>query len=275
MKDNCFTILCWFLSYINMNQPQIYICSFPLEPPSDLPPHPTHWGCHRALAWAPCAIQRLPISHLFYAWLVLLSCSVVSDSLWPLGLQHVRLPCPSLSPGVCSNSCPSSWWCSPTISSSVTPFSSCLQSFPESGSFPVSQFFISASQSIVASASASVLPMNIQGWFTHNEAPFSLSCPAPSNPSQLEALTPSAYAVTGGPRVNPADSRHIQRATANHQVTSRLSFCSWFSRQRTVYLHDHHVSALSMLVSIFFHGFLGPTIPTGIIEWLQTLEPAI
>ena len=71
----------------------------------------------------------------------------------------------SLSPEVCSHSCPLSRWCHPTISSSVTPFSSCLQSFPASGSFPVSQFFASGSQSFGASASASVLPMNIQGWF--------------------------------------------------------------------------------------------------------------
>ena len=74
-------------------------------------------------------------------------------------------PCPSPTPRACSNSCPSSWWCHPTISCSVDPFSSCLQSFPTSGSFPRSQFFASGKQSIGVSASASVLPMNIQGWF--------------------------------------------------------------------------------------------------------------
>ena len=89
----------------------------------------------------------------------------VSDSLRPRGLQHSRLPCPSPTLRACSNSCPSSWWCHPTISFSVTPFSSCLQSFPASGSFPVSQFFASGGQSIGVSASASVLPMSIQGWF--------------------------------------------------------------------------------------------------------------
>ena len=78
---------------------------------------------------------------------------------------HTSLPCPSPSPGVCSNSCPSNWWCHPTISSSVVLFSSCLQSFPASGSFPVSQFFTSGGQSIGVSASTSVLPMNIQDWF--------------------------------------------------------------------------------------------------------------
>ena len=93
------------------------------------------------------------------------SCSVVSNSLWPHGLQHARLPCPSPTPGACSNSCPSSRWCHPTISSSVVPFPSCLQSFPASGSFPMSQFFTSGGQSIGISASASVLPMNIQDWF--------------------------------------------------------------------------------------------------------------
>ena len=79
--------------------------------------------------------------------------------------QHARPPCPSPTPEACLNSCPSSWWCYPTISSSVIPFSSRLQSLPASGSFPVSQFFISGGQSIGASASASVLPVNIQDWF--------------------------------------------------------------------------------------------------------------
>ena len=82
-------------------------------------------------------------------------------TLRPHGLQHTRLPCPSLSPGVCSDSCPLSWWRYLTISSSVAPFSSCLQSFPGSGSFPMSQFFTSGGQSI--GASAPVLPMNISG----------------------------------------------------------------------------------------------------------------
>ena len=100
----------------------------------------------------------------FTAKLLLFSCSGVSDSLWPHGLQHVRLPCPSLSPGVSSNSSPLSWWCHPTISSSVAPFSSCFQSFPASGSSPMSRPFTSGGQS-GASASESVLPMNIWGWF--------------------------------------------------------------------------------------------------------------
>ena len=89
----------------------------------------------------------------------------MSNSLWPQGLQHARLPCPSPTHGVYSNSCPSSRWCHPTISYTAVPFSSCLKSFPASGSFPMSQFFTSGSQSIGVSASASVLPMNVQDWF--------------------------------------------------------------------------------------------------------------
>ena len=90
---------------------------------------------------------------------------VMSKPLWPNGLQHARLPCPSSSPRACSDSCLLSWCCHPNISSSIVPFSFCLQSFPASASFPLSQFFASGGQSIVASASVSVLPMNIQDWF--------------------------------------------------------------------------------------------------------------
>ena len=103
--------------------------------------------------------------------LVQFSCLVVSDSLWPHGLwphglQHARLPCPSPTPGACSNSCPSSRWCHPTISSSVVPFSFSFQSFPASGSFPMSQFFTSGGQSNEVLASGSVFPMNMQDWFS-------------------------------------------------------------------------------------------------------------
>ena len=91
--------------------------------------------------------------------------SLMANSLQPHGLQHARLPCPSPTPGVYSNSCPLSRWCLPAISSSVIPFSSNLQSFPASGSFPMSQFFASGGHSIRVSASNSVLPMNTQDWF--------------------------------------------------------------------------------------------------------------
>ena len=96
--------------------------------------------------------------------LVQFSCSVISDSLRPHESQLARPPCPSPTPRIYSNSCPSSRWCHPTISSSVVPFSSCPQSLPASGSFPMSQLFPQGGQSIGVSASASVLPMNTQGW---------------------------------------------------------------------------------------------------------------
>ena len=111
-------------------------------------------------------------NHQVTLWLsVQFSHSLVSDSLRPHELQHAMLPCPSPTPGARSISCPLSWWCHLTISSSVIPLSSCLQSFPASRSFPRCQFFASGGQSIRVSASASVLPMNIQNWF-----PFRVDC---------------------------------------------------------------------------------------------------
>ena len=118
-----------------------------------------------------CIYHKCIVSYIYRVFIlcqascsVQFSCSVMSDSLQPHGLQHATLPCLSPTPRARSNSCPLSWWCNPTISSSVIPFS-CLQSCPASGSFPVSQFFKSGGQSIGVSASASVLPMNIQDWF--------------------------------------------------------------------------------------------------------------
>ena len=107
--------------------------------------------------------QNMNITGKYRSWMLLFSCSVVSDSLQPHGRQHARLPCPSPSPRACLNSRPLSQWCHPAISSSVIPFSSCLHSFPTSGSFQMSQFFTSGGQSIEASASASasVLPISI------------------------------------------------------------------------------------------------------------------
>ena len=110
-------------------------------------------------------IVGYPGSVVRYLALLLFSPSVVYDSLQPCGLQHTRLPCPSPSPRTCSNSCPLSRWCPPTILSSLIPLYSCLQSFPASESFPVSWLFTSGGQSIGISASASVLPTNIQNWF--------------------------------------------------------------------------------------------------------------
>ena len=117
-------------------------------------------------------------------WL-LFSRSVISDSLWPPGLQRTRLPFLHHLP-VCSNSCPLSQWYHPTISSSVAPFSSCLQSFPALRSFPVSWLFASGGQSTGASASASVLPMNIQGWF-----PFGLTVWSPCSPRDSQESSPA------------------------------------------------------------------------------------
>ena len=110
--------------------------------------------------WSEDSSKVLRVSATIY-YSVQFSCSVMSESLWPHGLQHARLPCPSPTPGACSNSCPLSQWCHPSISSSVIPFF-CLQSFPASGSFAMSQFFTSGGQSIGVSISASTLPMNIQ-----------------------------------------------------------------------------------------------------------------
>ena len=122
----------------------------------------TRWGASPKDAWgvhSTCRRQKLCQRKGAQ-----FSCSVVSDSLWPHGLQRTRPPCPSPTPRVYSKSCPLCRGIKP-ISSSVVPFSSCLQSFPASGSFPMSQFFVSGGQSIGVSASASVLPMNIQDWF--------------------------------------------------------------------------------------------------------------
>ena len=129
----------------------------------------------------------------------------MSDSLWPHELQHAMLPFPSLSPGVCSNSCPLSRWCHPTISSSVIPFSSCPQPLPASGSFPMSWLFASGSfdtlhQIIEESASASALPMNIQGWFPlgligeGNGNPLWYSCL--ENPTDKGAFWATVHGVT-------------------------------------------------------------------------------
>ena len=129
--------------------------------------------------------------------------SVVSNSLWPRGLQHARLPCRSLSPGACSNSYPLSQWCHPTISSSVVPLSSCLQSFPASGSFQMSQLFASGGQSIGVSALASVLPMNIQDWFPLGWTGWSPCSPRDSHKSsptpQFKSINSSALSFLYSP----------------------------------------------------------------------------
>ena len=155
-----------------------FVFLFPLSLP--------HLGCPRLKSIIPKILlysycfsaqefKRTPFDPLFKPKLSLwhwkpfnsvqFSCSVMSNSLWPHGLKHTSLPCPSPIPRAYSNSCPSSRWCISTISSSVIPFSSCLQSFPASGSFLMSWLFTPGGQSTGVSASASVLPMNIQDWF--------------------------------------------------------------------------------------------------------------
>ena len=123
------------------------------------------WGCFQFFSVINATIMKFfLLKQAQILKMLQFSRSVVSDSLQPHGLQHTRSPCPSPTPGVYSNSCPLSWWCHPTISSSVIPFSH-LQPFPALGSFQMSQFFASGSQSIGVSASTSILPMNIPNWF--------------------------------------------------------------------------------------------------------------
>ena len=122
--------------------------------------------------------------------------SVLSNSLRPHGLQQARLPCPSLSPWVCPNSCPLSQWCHPTISSSVVPFSSCPQSFPASGSFPVSWHFTSGGPSFGASAPASVLPMNIQAGSPCSQRDSQESSPTPQFKSINSLALSLLYGLT-------------------------------------------------------------------------------
>ena len=140
----------WLLSFSTMHSGLMYVAVHTSDLlfllPSDVP----FFGCNTISS----SIYQLLFSH-----------SVVFHSLQPHGLQHARLPYPSPSPGACANSCPLSQWCHPAISSSVIPFSSCLQYFPPSGSFLMSWLFASGGQSVRASASASVLPMNIQDSF--------------------------------------------------------------------------------------------------------------
>ena len=128
----------------------------------------------------------------------------MSDSLGPHGLQHARLPCPSPTARACSNSCPSSRWCYPTISFSVVPFS-CLQSFPASRSFQMNQFFPSGGQSI--GASASVFPVNIQDWFPLGWTGWIPCYPKDSQESsptpQFKSINSSVLSFLYGPNLNP------------------------------------------------------------------------
>ena len=124
------------------------------------------WNSYVKVGSVPLTHYDPTVQHCWAKNSVQFSRSVMSNYLRPHGLQHARLPCPSPTPGVYPNSCPLSWWCHPTISSSVVPFSSCLQSSPASGSFPMSRLFTWGGQSIGVSPSTSALPMNTQNWST-------------------------------------------------------------------------------------------------------------
>ena len=146
--------------------------------------------------------------------------SVVSNSLRPHELQHARLPCPSPTPKVYPNSCPSSRWCHPTISSSVVPFSSCPQSLPASGSFPMSQLFTWGGQSIGVSALASVLPMNTQDWSLNGlvGSPWSPRDSQESPPtSQFKSINSSAISFLYSPK-------HPYMTTGKTIALTRLTF---------------------------------------------------
>ena len=145
--------LCWFLPFpypLNPIYQKVYIGSshkicFTFIY-SCFHCHHLAWSFHKFSFILPAGISDSSWLTLIYFPYLLFSCSVMSSSLWPHGLQHARLPCPSLSPRACSNSCPLSWWSTPTISSSVTAFSSCPQYFPASGSFQVSWLFTSGAK---------------------------------------------------------------------------------------------------------------------------------
>ena len=125
--------------------------------------HILNWNKQTSIHWKVRLVAKVSILHAYYTYLsVQFSHSIMSDCLQPHGPQHARPPCPSPTPGVYPNLCALSRWCHPTVSSSVIPFSSCLQSFPASGSFQMSQLFTSGGQSVGDSASTSVLPMNTQ-----------------------------------------------------------------------------------------------------------------
>ena len=152
-------------------------------------------------AFCPLTLQELQVTFFSFVAIQSLSHVWLCDPMdW---LQHVRLLCPSPSPAVCSNSCPLSEWCHPTISSSVASFSSCLQSFSASGSFPMSQFFLSDGQNIEVLASASVLPMNIQesfplgwtGWISLQSKDSEESSPTP----QFKTISSLALSLLYGP----------------------------------------------------------------------------
>ena len=196
----------------------------------------------------------------FHFHSVQFSCSVMSDCLWLHGLQHARPPCPSWTPKAYSDSCPSSQWCHPTISSSVIPFSSCLQSFPASGSFPMSQFFTSGGQSVGVSASALVLPVNIQDWFPLGWTGWIFCCPRDSQESsptpQFKSINSSSLSFLYSPTF-----------TSVHDYWKNHSF------DKTDLCWQSNVSFLNMLSKLVITSL--PRSKCPLISWLQSPSAVI
>ena len=190
------------------------------------------------------SLEVRPILHsLNYPLLLFFSRSVVSESLWPHGLQHARLPCPSLSHQVCLNSCPLSQWCPPTILSTVAPFSSCSQSFPGSRSFPKSCLFASGGQSIGASASATVLPMNIQGWFSLGLT------------GLISLLSKGLSRVFSSTTV-----RKHQFFSAQPSLWSNSHICTWLLEKPSLWLYGHLSTKWCLLTLLASYSYF-PTYP--------------
>ena len=183
----------------------------------------------------------------------------MSHSLWPHGLQQARFPCPSPSPGAFSNSCLSSWWCHPTISSSVIPFS-CLQSFPASGPFPVSQFFTSVGQSIGVSASASVLPMNIKNWFPLQVTDWNLLAVQGTLKSLFQHHSSKASILW-------RSAFFIVQFTSIHDYWKTIALTGWTFVGKVMSLL---LNMLSRLVIAFL-----PRSKCLLISWLQSPSPVI
>ena len=179
----------------------------------------------------------------------------MSNSLWSHELQHSSLPCPSPTPGACSNSCPASRWCHPTISSPAIPFSSCLQSFPASGSFPRSEFFTSGGQTIGFSPSGSALSMNIQEWFPFGwTAWISLKSKGQHHSSKASILWHSSFFIVqiSHPYMTTGKTIALTRRTLVGKVMSLL------------------LNTLSRLVITFL-----PRSKRLLISWLQSPSPVI
>ena len=225
--------------------------------------------------------------------LLLFSRSVKSKSLWPHGLQHTRLPYPSPSPRACSNSCTLSRWCHPTISSSVIPFSPCLQSFPATWSFLMSQLFTSGGQSI--GASASVLPMNILGWFDllavqgtlksflqHNNSKASfLHCSAflmvqLSHPCMTTRKTIALIRWTSVGKVMSLLFNMLFRSVIAFIPRSKYLLISWLQSPFAVILEAKKIKSVtvSTVSPSIFHEMMGPDAMI-LVFWTLSFKPAL